>query len=294
MIKGQKLEKSYRQNFNQNLKKYSQILKKLGKRPSHSLGQNFLVNHRLADDQIMFANIADRDTVLEIGPGLGVLTQKLAAKAKKVIAIEFDKALYSYLKGELPGNVELICGDAIKIDFPKFDKLVSNIPYQISSPLIFKLIDYDFALAILMLQAEFANRLTAMPNTKAYSRLTVMSSYNFNIELLCTVPRENFMPVPKVDSALIEVMPKTELTRAKDEELFGELVKIFFNERRKMIKNSMASQVDKIRKFSNLQLNNEDLIKLITQFPTSTSRPEQLSLQQLIELADDLYEVLHA
>ena len=155
-------------------KKYSRIMKSCGIKPNMKLGQNFLIDEKIAEDQINHANITKNDTVLEIGPGLGVLTSKLAKLAKSVIAIEYDKRLYSYLKTMVPENVELINGDALALNFPSFNKFVSNIPYQISSPLLFKLIDYHFDIAIIMLQAEFAQRLCAKPNTKAYSRLTVI------------------------------------------------------------------------------------------------------------------------
>ena len=122
------------------------------------LGQHFLINGFVADREINIANISKNDTVLEIGPGKGILTTRLAEKAKKVIAIEIDKYLVNLLLKKVPENVEIILGDALKIDFhelPKVDKIVSNIPYQISSPLTFKLLNYNFRLAVLMYQKEF-------------------------------------------------------------------------------------------------------------------------------------------
>ena len=286
----------FKHNYNsgQNLetKKYLKILKDFGLEPNRNLGQNFLINDKLAQDQIEFADLTKTDIVLEIGAGLGILTHKLAAQAGKVIAIEYDRKLYSYLKKELPANVELIRDDALKIKFPKFNKLVSNIPYQISSPLIFKLIDYDFDLAILMLQAEFANRLNAKINTKEYSRLTVMANYYFDIELLCTVPKEEFLPIPKVDSAIIELLPKNDKRLPLNEQFFSELVKILFSERRKMIKNSVSTQIPRLNKFGGIKAQQQKFKNLVTQLPNSSSRPEQLTLEQLIDLADEIYEIL--
>jgi 16S rRNA (adenine1518-N6/adenine1519-N6)-dimethyltransferase len=283
-----------RRDLEQRIKstKYSKILKDLGIKPNRNLGQNFLINDDLAQDQINFANLNKTDTVLEIGSGLGILTEKLAARAGKVIAIEYDKKLSSYLENEMPDNVELIYDDALKIQFPKFNKLVSNIPYQISSPLIFKLIDYDFELAILMFQSEFANRLNAKINTKDYSRLTVMAVYHFDIELLCNVPKENFLPIPRVDSAIIELIPNTDKKRAVNEQFFIELVKILFSERRKMIKNSITGQISRLNKFGDLKDHQDKFEDLISRLPNSKSRPEQLEPEELVELADEIYGIL--
>jgi len=116
-------------------------------RSPKQLGQNFLINKNVASREISYANITKEDTVLEIGPGKGVLTFLLAESAKKVIAIEKDKRLYDYLKPQLPKNVQLINNDALKIDFhtiPVFNKIVSNLPFHISSPITFKFLEYDF------------------------------------------------------------------------------------------------------------------------------------------------------
>ena len=130
--------------------------------------QVFLIDKAIISRQIRFAKLTKTDTVLEIGPGLGFLTLALAKKAGKVIAIEFDEKLVSHLEPLVPSNVVLIHKDALKIELPKFNKLVANIPYQISSPLIFKLTKYDFDCAILMLQAEFGQRLVAEIGTKQW------------------------------------------------------------------------------------------------------------------------------
>ena len=245
-----------------------------------------MIDEHIVADQIAFANLTKADIVLEIGPGLGILTTKLADHVRKVIGIEYDKKLYSYLKTEMPGNVEIIHGDALALDFPKFDKVVSNIPYQISSPLIFKLIDYQFTLAILMLQLEFARRLGAPPNTKDYSRLTVMTSYYYDVELLSNVSKTSFYPEPKIDSKLIKLSPKKARKTARDEHLFLDLIKIVFSERRKMMKNSILDHHFK------LNLQKTELKEIISGLPNMTCRPEELTLNQLIELADELHIAL--
>jgi len=272
--------------FKTSTKKYLKILKSLDLKPKVKLGQHFLADDEIAAEQIHFAKITKSDTVLEIGPGLGILTNKLSKLASKVIAIELDSVLYSYLIETMPGNVEIINGDALKLDFPKFNKLVSNIPYQISSPLIFKLINYKFDLAVIMLQLEFARRLIASPNSKEYSRLTVMSSYYYDTELLREVSMTRFVPVPRVGSAIIQMVPKKKMTTPTSEPLFFEFVKIVFSERRKMIRNSILSH------FSKFSVSRTELKEIISCLPNITSRPEQLSLEELITLSNELHLAL--
>ncbi|MHB8606144.1 MAG: rRNA adenine N-6-methyltransferase family protein, partial [Thermoplasmatota archaeon] len=128
------------------------------------LGQHFLRDTRVADRAVAFADVRASDVVLEIGPGKGVLTRPLAAVAARVVAIELDKTLAASLRAELPANVELIEGDAVKVEWPRFDLCVSNLPYQVSSPVLFKLLETPgWRAAVLMVQREFAERLVAKP-----------------------------------------------------------------------------------------------------------------------------------
>ncbi|MCK4996374.1 MAG: ribosomal RNA small subunit methyltransferase A, partial [Thermoplasmatales archaeon] len=173
------------------------------------LGQNFLIDKRVAEQEVNYAGIENNDVVLEIGPGQGILTRLLAERAKRVIAIEIDKNLIGDLGSSLSENVELIHGDALKIDFetlPKFNKIVSNLPFQISSPITFKLLDYNFELAVLIYQKEFADRMIAAPDSKDYSRLSVGIYYKTKCELLETIPKTCFKPQPKVDSCAIRLI----------------------------------------------------------------------------------------
>jgi 16S rRNA (adenine1518-N6/adenine1519-N6)-dimethyltransferase len=210
-------------------------LARLGVSPSKGMGQNFLIDERVADRQVEFAGITKEDVVLEIGPGLGVLTNRLARKAGKVIAIEMDRKLAENLRPTLPENVELIVGDALEVQFPSFDRMVSNLPYSISSPIIFKLLDHRFKKAVVMLQKEFADRMVAEPDTDDYSRLTVNVFYRAQCRLLEKVPRSRFWPAPKVDSAVVELVPRPPPFRIHDEKLFFRLVDMLFQQRRKKI-----------------------------------------------------------
>ena len=141
-----------------------------------------MIDKNKRDQIINFGNITKDDVVLEIGTGIGTLTIELAKKAQKVIAIEQDtkicEILAKRLKDEKIDNVELINDDALKVDFPPFNKIISNLPYQISSPITFKFLDYDFDLAVLMYQKEFADRMNGEVGSKNYSRLSAMFILN--------------------------------------------------------------------------------------------------------------------
>jgi len=210
------------------------------------LGQNFLTDINTAIREVKHADITKKDVVLEVGPGKGVLTKLLAEKAKKVIAVEIDTKLIDHLKDIVPNNVELINNDILKIDsekFPEFNKIVSNLPYQISSPFIFKMLEHDFDLAVIILQKEFAQRLVAEPGEKDYSRISVSLFYKAYCELLEIVPKGYFKPTPKVDSAMIKILPrKYKPFELEDEEFFFKLVKNLFNHRRKKIKTILKNK----------------------------------------------------
>ena len=176
-----------------------------------NLGQNYLIDDFKRKKIVNFGNLNFNDVVLEIGPGIGTLTLEIAKKVKKVVAIEQDLAISKILKNRLEEesieNVEIINKDALKIDFPYFNKIISNLPYQISSPITFKFLEYDFDLAILMYQKEFADRMIAKVGDKNYSRLSAMLYFKGNIEFLDKVSPESFIPKPKINSSIIRLIP---------------------------------------------------------------------------------------
>lgn len=245
---------------------------------SQKLGQNFLIDSKTAEREIKYADITNDDIVLEIGPGKGILTKLLANSAKKVIAIEIDKNLIDRLKKSIPDNVEIIHGDCVKIDFnmlPKFDKIVSNLPFQISSPITFKFLEHDFKLAVLIYQKEFADRMIAKAGSKNYSRLSVGIYYKTKCELLETIPKTSFRPQPKVDSCIIRLAPrKTPPFEVLNEIFFQKLTKNLFNNRRKKIKNTLE--------------NNYDI--LLDGIPYLEKRVENLTPEQIGELSNILYK----
>ncbi|MDO5849951.1 MAG: 16S rRNA (adenine(1518)-N(6)/adenine(1519)-N(6))-dimethyltransferase RsmA [Methanobacteriaceae archaeon] len=233
-------------------KETKKILQDNGIRLNKNLGQNYLIDDFKRKKIINYGNLTKDDVVLEIGPGIGTLTIELAKKSKKVIAIEQDTTIFNILKDRLAkegiNNVELINGDAVKVDFPKFNKIVSNLPYQISSPISFKFLEYDFDLAILMYQKEFADRMNGKVGTKQYSRLSAMLYYKADIEFLTKVSPESFIPSPKVDSAVIKLTPK-ELNKninQEDYEIYSKVVKALFQHKNKKARNALIDSRSQI------------------------------------------------
>ena len=203
-------------------------------------GQHFLVNAQIINSEISYAELNDSDVVLEIGPGKGALTHPISKVVSQVIAIEKDMQLYDYLKSKLPENVLLINADAVLYDFsflPQFTKIVSNLPYRISSQITFKFLRYQFKKAILMYQEEFAKRMVAIPGSKEYSRLSVGVYYHAHCNLLRSVSKNAFYPKPIIDSYLVELIPRKKPPFfVSDESFFFDLVMKCFNHRRKKIK----------------------------------------------------------
>ncbi|MHA2316024.1 MAG: 16S rRNA (adenine(1518)-N(6)/adenine(1519)-N(6))-dimethyltransferase RsmA, partial [Candidatus Hermodarchaeia archaeon] len=162
------------------LTRTQQWLKAHNIRVSKQLGQHFLVNERVLERIIETADLSLNDRILEIGTGNGILTHKLADHVQQVYTIEKDMKLVEILSQELAPirQIQVIQGDAVKIEWPQSDKLIANLPYSISSPVLFKFFESNIPMAVLMLQKEFGERLTATPGTKQYGRLTVMAAYH--------------------------------------------------------------------------------------------------------------------
>ena len=219
------------------------ILNEHGIKLNKNLGQNYLIDKNKRDQIINFGNVTKDDVVLEIGTGIGTLTIELAKKAKKVIAIEQDekicKILAKRLKDEKIDNVELINDDALKVEFPEFNKIISNLPYQISSPITFKFLDYDFDLAILMYQKEFAARMNGEVGTKDYSRLSAMLYFKCDVEKLTEVSNESFIPKPQIDSTVVKLTPKENIISDEDFRTYSKFTKALFQHRNKKIKNAL-------------------------------------------------------
>jgi 16S rRNA (adenine1518-N6/adenine1519-N6)-dimethyltransferase len=214
------------------------VLQELGVRPSKSRGQHFLVDGRIAHRAIGYADLRASDVVLEIGPGLGVLTRELVQRVKHVVAIESDRRFAEYLRRAIP-EAEIVHADALKVEWPDFDAMVSNLPYQISSPLTFRLLATPFDRAVLMYQWEFAQRMVAAPGTEDYSRLSVGVYVRAACTILERVPRNAFRPQPKVNSALVRLEPRPSPFPIADPDRFDAVVAALFEHRRKTVENGL-------------------------------------------------------
>lgn len=262
------------------------ILNQHGIKLNKNLGQNYLIDKNKRDQIIDFGNICKSDVILEVGSGIGTLTLELSKRAKEVIAIEQDPSICNILSKRLRDNkidnVKLINDDALNVDFPKFNKIVSNLPYQISSPITFKFLNYDFDLAILMYQKEFALRINGKVGSKNYSRLSAILYFKCEIEKLTDVSSESFIPKPKIDSSVIKLTPKEKIISDKDFETYSKFTKALFQHRNKKIRNAL---IDSRHEFSNLDkkeikekinaIDSEDLIDYLSK-RVITLKPEEI------------------
>lgn len=208
------------------------------------LGQHILSDKRVIRRLCSYADINHKDTVLEVGCGSGNITESLLDRAGRVIGIEVDDK-YARILGESfyeeieNGRLVLVQGDVLKTDFPSFNKFVSNIPYNISSPVTFKLLQHEFDIAAVIYQKEFAKRMVAKPGSKDYSRLSVVLRSYCKPDLMEFVPKGAFKPHPEVTSAIVRLVPQPQFT-VENREIFEDMVKFVFSRRRKMMGKSLS------------------------------------------------------
>lgn len=230
------------------------LLLRLGLKPKKALGQHFLLHPHQAQRIVAALDLQGEDTVVEIGAGLGALTVFLAQAVRRVIALERDPELVGFLQKELfahdPG-VEVLCQDVLEFDFRQASLnagrplvVVGNLPYQITSPLLFRLIKHIPAIsrAVLMMQLEVGTRLVAQPGTKDYGILSVLGQYYFRITRLFSLSPGNFFPPPQVDSVVVRLQPGMPEPVARDEAVLQGLVKAAFGHRRKTLNNNLVAQ----------------------------------------------------
>lgn len=271
-----------------------EILDEYGFRFTKSLGQNFLIDGNIVRKICDEGHINKEDDILEIGPGIGTLTEELSIRGNKVVAIEIDEKLLPILHSTLGRyeNIEIVHGDILKIDIKelfneRFEKesikVVANLPYYITTPIISRLLEEQLPLdsIIVMVQKEVAERIVASPGSKDYGSLSVFVQYYTEPEIVINVPKNVFMPRPNVDSRVLHLKKRKNLYELEDVDMFFKVVKAAFSKRRKTILNSLSSglNVDKdvmkeILDRANISpteraenLNIEDFSKISSLFP---------------------------
>ena len=269
------------------------ILARHGFHFSKSLGQNFLIAQWVPDRIAEECGAEFSNAVLEIGPGIGCLTKELAKRAGKVVAVELDKALFPVMEETLTGfdNIELIQGDILKIDISAFcaEKFTgmavhacANLPYYITSPVIAALIEsHVFESITIMVQKEVAERICASAGTSDYSAFSIFVQYYTEPEILFEVPSDCFVPKPKVDSAVLRLIPRKQpVVTPRDETLFFSVVRAAFNQRRKTLVNAASAAFGG-------RLDKAELLDLVrTVGLDERVRGERLSLQEFAAFSD--------
>lgn len=269
------------------------IMQRHGFHTMKAFGQNFLCDEHYVEAIVDAANITKDDVVIEVGPGIGTLTQLMCQKAKHVIAIEIDKKLIPILDETLGefDNFTVVNEDVLKADIKgiiaeysplRAVKVVSNLPYYITTPVIMRFVEEEipFDAMVLMLQLEVADRLSAGPGNKDYGVISVMLQCAYDIEFMIKVPASVFVPKPQVNSGVIRLTPKSNRLFAKDNELFKAIVKGAFMQRRKTLLNSLSS-VPKIN------LSKDEITHALSTIGVEpTERCEKLSIEQFIALSD--------
>lgn len=276
------------------------ILEKYGFSFKKSLGQNFLIDTNILNRIVDHSELTENSGAIEIGPGIGALTEQLAKRSKKVTAFEIDQRLLPILRDTLSpyDNVKIIHQDILKADvkqviseeFQGVDDLmvVANLPYYVTTPIILKLLSDNLPIRgiVVMLQKEVADRIAAKPGTKEYGSLSIAIQYYTEAETVMIVPKTVFVPQPNVDSAVIRLtLREKPIVEVKDEEFFFTVTRASFAQRRKTILNNLTSQLPdgRARKESILQALEQTGIDPVR-------RGETLSIAEFGRLSDALYE----
>ncbi len=221
------------------------LLKRYAIKPRPRLGQNFLVDNDLVEEIMKVADLSAGDEVLEIGAGLGTLTRVLAEQARQVLAVEVDPAMLNVLRMELNNlpNVQIISGDILEMHLPNVGKIISNLPYSISSPLLLKILESStWDAAILTLQKDFAARLVAEVGSKEYGRLTIAASYYTEVRLHGSYPPESFLPTPEVYSQIVELKRRAKPAfHVERPDVFWKLSRILFTQRNRLLTKALKT-----------------------------------------------------
>ena len=262
--------------------------------PKKKLGQNFIIDASYVERIVGAADLSEKDLVIVIGTGLGALTKELSLRARQVISIEYDKILYEIGREILKecGNVELIRDDFLKLALVKLlkgyktYKVVANVPYYITAPIITKLIETKpgFSIAVLTVQREVGERLTAAPGSKEYGTLSIYVQYFNDVSIVSFIPRSAFLPHPAVSSAIVKMTPRKEPpVKVDNEELFFKVVHAAFEYRRKTLRNSLVMS-------TNLGISKDTIDSALKSSGIDGERRgETLSLEEFARLANSFY-----
>lgn len=281
-----------------------EILKKYGFSFKKSLGQNFLIDPNILRNIVGHADLTKDSAAIEVGPGIGALTEHLARQAGKVVSFEIDQRLLPVLEDTLSpyDNVEIIHSDILKANVKEVIDtqlagyedimVVANLPYYVTTPILMKLLMEGLPLRgmVVMMQKEVANRISAKPGTKAYGSLSIAVQYYMQAEIAMIVPKTVFMPQPNVDSAVLRLIRHdAPPVQVKDEDFFFTVTKAAFAQRRKTLLNNLQSQLPngKARK-------EEILVALEEAGIEPTRRGETLSIEEFGKLSDHLLPIFHS
>ena len=261
-------------------------------------GQNFLIDDNILLGIVESANVTSEDVVIEIGPGLGNLTHYILEKKAKVIAFEIDNDMIKILNERFNAeeNLRILNKDILKVDLAPYlgdkkIKVIANLPYYITSPIIFKLLEYrkNIESITIMIQKEVADRIVAMPHSKDYGVLTINTNYMADVKKILNVPNTSFIPAPNVTSAVIQITPNEQKERTlalKDEEIFKDLVKKSFGARRKKLVNSLYNSGMK-------HMSKQDIDNVIKQVGLNENcRAEEVSIQDYAKMANMIVELI--
>ncbi|MEH7130393.1 16S rRNA (adenine(1518)-N(6)/adenine(1519)-N(6))-dimethyltransferase RsmA [Neobacillus drentensis] len=279
------------------------ILKKYGFSFKKSLGQNFLIDTNILKKIVSFADLTQESGAIEIGPGIGALTEQLARISKKVVAFEIDQRLLPILNDTLSPypNVKIIHNDVLEADVAEVMKeefndmanvmVVANLPYYVTTPIIMKLLEEHLPIRgiVCMLQKEVADRISAKPGTKDYGSLSIAVQYYTEAETVMIVPKTVFVPQPNVDSAVIRLTRREQpAVTVTDESFFFQVTRASFAQRRKTLLNNLTSQLPEGK-----QKKEEILQALSASGIDPTRRGETLSLEEFGRLSEALYPFFH-
>ncbi|MFT8323205.1 MAG: 16S rRNA (adenine(1518)-N(6)/adenine(1519)-N(6))-dimethyltransferase RsmA [Bacillus sp. (in: firmicutes)] len=278
-----------------------EILEKYGFSFKKSLGQNFLIDTNILRNIVEHAELSAESGAIEVGPGIGALTEQLAKRSKKVVAFEIDQRLLPILDETLAPykNTKVIHEDILKANVKEviaaeFEgindiMLVANLPYYVTTPIIMKILEEGLPLRgiVVMLQKEVAERISAKPSTKEYGSLSIAIQYYTVPEVVMIVPKTVFVPQPNVDSAVIKLTRReTPLVSVKNEDFFFQITRASFAQRRKTILNNLSSQLE------NGKQKKEEIIEALQEVGIDPSRRgESLSIEEFARLSDALYEI---